>query len=386
LNREVVLHSSSWIHTLSEQLALREEIELHIITHSNLVDRTQSIKKRGINFHIINYSFPFTNRGFPWYLPIDKITGYYSFRKKAEKIIHDIQPDILHVHGTEGGYFAPAFETELPCITSIQGIIKEYVKVVPEISGYLQIPYEQKAIRKGKFFGCRTRFDFNYVRKNNKEAIIFYLPEAMNKIFFDQQWEPQSELSLLFVGSLMRRKGVEDLIHALFKLKKIFPTIQLRIIGSGEKKYFTYLNKIIEHYKLTNSISLLGNKTPVEVALELKRCNFFVLPTLIDNSPNCLAEAMAVGVPCIATKVGGIPSMVKDKHNGMLFEKHDVDGLVDIVQLLVRDKDFQKKLSTNAKAKAFERNYPANVAEKYIEVYKSLLNGATKNLNNYSIV
>ncbi len=98
-----------------------------------------------------------------------------------------------------------------------------------------------------------------------------------------------------------------------------------------------------------------------------------MLPSFIENSPNSLVEAMAVGVPSIATRVGGIPSMIEDQFDGMLFEKNNVDELVSIVQQLANDKVLQNKLSTNARKKAFERNYPSHVAEKYVNVYKSLI-------------
>ncbi|MEJ7769417.1 MAG: hypothetical protein WKF89_16480, partial [Chitinophagaceae bacterium] len=83
LTREVALHSSSWIHTLSEALSSETEINLHIITHSPLVRRSQTISKNGIVFHVIKYNFPFTDRGFPEYLPFDKLSGYFSFQKEA---------------------------------------------------------------------------------------------------------------------------------------------------------------------------------------------------------------------------------------------------------------------------------------------------------------
>lgn len=377
LKREVILHNSSWIHTLSEELILQNEIELHIITHCPFVEQTQTIIKNGINFHVIKYSFPFTYRGFPWYLPFDKLTGYYFFSKIACKIIDEIQPHILHVHGTEGGYFASAFKIKIPCIISIQGIISEIAKIEPTISGYSQIPFEQYAIRNAKYFGCRTNFDWQYVMSKNKNAIIFDLPEAINKVFFEKHWKPRSGISLLFVGSILHRKGIEDLIHALYKLKNIYPSIHLKIIGSGTKKYISYLNKIIEQYNLSKYVTWLGNKSPTEIAFQLTQCNFFILPSLIENSPNCLTEAMAVGVPCIATNVGGIPSMIDDKIDGMLFEKHDIDGLVNILRFLANDIELQNKLSMNARAKAFQRNYPPNIAKKYVEVYKRIIHELT---------
>ncbi|MEJ7831144.1 MAG: glycosyltransferase, partial [Segetibacter sp.] len=155
LTREVVLHSSSWIHTLSEALALEKEISLHIITHSPLVSHSQTIGKNGIEFHVIKYNFPFTDRGFPEYLPFDKLSGYHSFKKEAAEKIRELRPDVLHVHGTEGGYFTAAIDSDLPCIVSIQGIISEYIKIEPSVAGYLQIFYERQAVQRAKYFGCR---------------------------------------------------------------------------------------------------------------------------------------------------------------------------------------------------------------------------------------
>jgi len=373
LNREEILHSSSWIHTLSHQLALNKEIELHIITYSQLVEATQMIKKNGIHFHVIKYNFPFTKKGFPWYFPLDKLTAYYSFSKKAQKIIDKIGPDVLHVHGTEGGYFLPTLKTRVPCIISIQGIIGEIVKLEPNVSAYLQVFYEKYAIRNGKYFGCRTNFDSQYVKRTNPNAVILNLPEAMNKVFFEQQWKAPPGLSMLYVGSVIRRKGIEDLIYALYKLKESFPTIKLKIIGSGTKKYHEKLMGIIKNLNLQSNIFWLGNKSAAEVATELSNSSLFVLPSLIDNSPNCLVEAMAVGVPSIATSVGGITSLVDDKYDGMLFEKHNIDELVRVIKILAKDLELQHTLSINGRKKALKENFPSKVAEIYIAAYKSII-------------
>ena len=373
LRLKVILHNSSWIQNLSDELALNKEIELHIISYSHLIDQSQEFMKNGIYFHIIKYNFPFTNKGFPWYLPLDKLNAYNTFKKVAEKVIKEIKPDVLHVHGTEGGYFLPAIEINIPTIISIQGIIKECVREQPSVSGYMQIPYERFALKKGVNFGCRTEFDSGHVRKINKNARIFDLPEAINKIYFEKEWNPQKGISLVFVGTVIKRKGIEDLISSLCIVKNDFPEIKLKIIGSGTTKYHIKLQKMIKEKSLSSNVIWLGNRSPEEIALELSISNIFVLPTLIDNSPNSLAEAMALGIPSIATNVGGIPSMITDKYDGMLFERNDVNMLAKIIKELIVDKSLQKKLSSNAQKRVFERNYPSKVAIKYVEIYKTLL-------------
>ncbi len=244
---------------------------------------------------------------------MDKLTAYGTFKKEAKKIIEQIHPDVLYVYGTEGGYFLPTSKLNIPTIISIQGIISEYVKIEPSISGYFQVPYENFAIKKGIYFGCRTNFDSNYVKERNNNAIIFALPDAINRVFFENQWNPKPGLSLVFVGSVIKRKGIEGLISCLSILKTDFPTINLKIIGSGTKKYINDLKKILKAKGLKSNVSWLGNKSPKEIALELAKSNLFVLPTLVANSPNSLAEAMALGIPSIAINTGGIPSMINAK-------------------------------------------------------------------------
>ncbi len=372
LIREVTIHSSSWIHTLSEALAKEKEISLHIITHSPLVSHSQTIIKNGIVFHVIKYNFPFTDRGFPEYLPFDKLTGYLSFQRKAAKTIDQIKPDVLHVHGTEGGYFRPALRTRIPCIVSIQGIIAEYIKIEPSLAGHIQVLYERQALQHAKYFGCRTCFDYDFVKSVNRNAVIFNLPEAMNNVFFKQQWRRPDELSLLFVGSINKRKGIEDLLKALAIVREAIPSIVLKIIGTGKVTYTEFLKNEIQQLHLQANVKWLGAKTPLEVAQELQQSTIFVLPTLMDNSPNCVAEAMAVGVPCIATRIGGIPSMITHNENGALFTKNDIRELADLIMILAKDEKLQDLFSANAREVALTRHFPANVAKTYLQVYETL--------------
>jgi glycosyltransferase involved in cell wall biosynthesis len=373
LDQQVTMHSASWILNLSAALAAKPNVELHIITQCPNVARTQSIEKFGIHFHVVKHSLPFTSKGFPWYFPVDKLSAYFSFSKSALKIINQVKPDVLHVHGTEGAYCFPALKTNIPSIISIQGIMEEYMKIEPSNIGYLRVLLERYAVKKGRYFGCRTNFDSAFVKRTNKKAVVYDLPEAMNPVFFQQQWKPGPGLTLLFVGYVTKRKGIEDLIHALYKLKIIFPEVKLKIIGSGTRKNLAIVNGLIQKFDLNSNVIWLWHRSPNEIALELSAASLFVLPTLMDNSPNCLAEAMAVGVPSIATRVGGIPSMVIDYKDGMLFEKHDIDKLVELVQMLATNTRLCSTLSKNAKAKALERHYPPNVADKYLKVYEQLI-------------
>jgi glycosyltransferase involved in cell wall biosynthesis len=106
----------------------------------------------------------------------------------------------------------------------------------------------------------------------------------------------------------------------------------------------------------------------------LLNSSVFVLPTYMDNSPNSLAEAMALGIPSISTKVGGVSSMIVDKEDGILIDAGDVKALIENISILLTNATLQKKLSVNAKKHAFIRNYPEIVAKRTIKVYHAIVN------------
>jgi hypothetical protein len=95
----------------------------------------------------------------------------------------------------------------------------------------------------------------------------------------------------------------------------------------------------------------------------------------MDNSPNSLGEAMLVGMPCIASDVGGIPSMISDGENGLLYNHTDINELADKIELLFSDPALAKKLGAQAKITATERHSPAKIAELTNEMYRQVISG-----------
>lgn len=118
---------------------------------------------------------------------------------------------------------------------------------------------------------------------------------------------------------------------------------------------------------------MLGYKDPEEVAELLKDTTIFVLPTLMDNSPNSLAEAMAVGVPCVASNVGGIPSMIEDNKTGCLFNLNDADDLADKMIMLLKNIKLQEHLHIASSDIAFERNTRKSVCDAAINIYNKII-------------
>ena len=95
----------------------------------------------------------------------------------------------------------------------------------------------------------------------------------------------------------------------------------------------------------------------------------FVLPSLSENLPNTIMEAMACGVPCVAFDVGGIPEMIDHKENGFLARFQNVEDLANGIRYVLNPDNYER-LGKAAREKVLERYSEKNVAQQYIEVYE----------------
>lgn len=374
LTGKVGLLTTNWLVNLAKGLSSIKEIDLHIITHSAKIPYSQEIKKDNITYHIIKYNFPFTNKGFPNKFRWDILTLYYGFIKNALKEIKKIQPDIIHAHGTEHAYSLCAYYSGIPNITSIQGIVSEIYKITPTFNFWLQKHIENFSIKNNKHFGCRTDWDKNIIRGKNPESIIYYLPEIINDVFFNLKWQPINDNTLLYVGSLTKHKGLDILLYAIAELKSNLPEIKLRVIGQENSIFKKKLDVLINDLDIKSNIQFLGSKLSSEIASEMSKATIYVHPSLIDNSPNSLCEAMAVGMPCVASNVGGIPSIIENTKNGILFNKGDAKSLSNSLKLLLTDRNKLSELGTIARETAKKWNSSETNIKITTDIYSTLLN------------
>jgi len=365
-------HPYSWIVNLSNELARQKQIELHIITETKYIARSRQITFNNISFHILRNALPFTFRSFPAYLPVDAISGFFARRLNIIKKIKDINPDIVHAHGTEGPNALAAIGSGRKNIISIQGIVSEYHKICPSLHFALTGRYENLAVKKGRNFICKTDFDKRFVLSLNPEARIYNISEAMNPVFFQGKWVDPTENSILFVGAFEERKGLHLLLEALSRVAKSIPDVCLYVIGTGEKPRKLLLEKMCRKLGIMKHVKFLGFKTAPEIADWHLRSKIFVMPSKIENSPNALTEAMVSGMPIIASDRGGIGSLVEHNESGVLVNPDDASQMSQAIVNLLLDKDLRRNLGKNAKDFA-QKHRPPLVAESTLKAYKEII-------------
>jgi glycosyltransferase involved in cell wall biosynthesis len=366
-------HPCSWIVHLSNALARRSDVELHLITDSSRIPSTQCIHRGGIVFHVVKTGIPLLNRNFPSWLPLDVLSGFRPDVMRLLRTVHEIRPDVVHAHGTEAAYALTAVRSGIPCLISIQGVITEYFKTNPNFRFRIVRHYEQQAVQSARFFTCRTNFDSSFVRSQNANAQIFTIHEAMSPAYFHNVWKPDDSDRILYVGSLEKRKGIADLLRAVALVKRVRRKCSLQVIGRGTEEYTKSLRELCEREGITNDVQFLGFQPADQIAQRHLQAQVFVLPSENENSPNALAEAMVSGMPVIATRVGGIPSLVDDGQTGLLVPWGDPNALAEKIDWLLAHPQERERLGLNARRIARDRHNPDRVAEQTVDAYQEIL-------------
>lgn len=374
----IAVGNAGWLVNLAQELAGLEGIELHIVTHFAFIQQDQTVFQDNIHFHVVKYQFPVLKRGFPYYFRLDTFTSYKSFVEKAADLVDSLKPDLVHAHGTEGAYGLAGLRVSeiYPVLTSIQGIIHDIYKFQRTAYFYFQRKLEAKVVRSGNYFGCRTDWDKAFVKKLNKNASILHTPEAINPVFFEGKWAGFTSKRIVVLGTIIKRKGQEDLISILPDLIKISPGIKIAIIGTGKSGYVEYLRKMSARLGVCDSIEWHGHKKSHEIATIFRDSRCLVMPSYSDNSPNAICEAMAAGLPVVAYGTGGIPSIVKHNEDGFLVKTGDRQALKhEILSFFNRDRASLMEISEAAQKAAIQRNLPRNVASATLLSYKVVLDG-----------
>ncbi|WP_073379575.1 glycosyltransferase [Desulfofustis glycolicus] len=175
--------------------------------------------------------------------------------------------------------------------------------------------------------------------------------------------------TLCAIGRLSREKGFDLLIKALPKVLAISPDTRLIIIGEGSHRQ--QLQDLIGQLNLNDKVMMPGY-LPYAYSY-LKYCQGLVMSSLTEGLPITLLEAMRIGAPIIATRVGGIPEVLASGDCGILVEKNSVSEIERGILQFISEMDESRLLGQKAKMR-FEKNYNnILMARRYMELYCSVL-------------
>ena len=386
-------NGGGWIASLEQIIRQNKEIEL------------------GVAFHFPDSTFKYNNEGVAYY-PIEQIKVPLRkklFEKENEnnsitrylEIIEDFKPDIIHIFGSENDFGLICKHTDIPVVIHMQGCLPPYHNALMPVgmkkSDFLfkkglSLSYRfiglrsEKAFRKNaereigimqscKYFMGRTEWDKSLIDLFNPKATYFHCEEALRDSFIEgtKKWKYTDEKKKIIVSVISRPwyKGC-DLILKTAALLKRFTDIDFvwKVYGIPEIKFFESVYGI--KAKDVN-VRPMGTASKEELVEALCSSSCYVHPSYIDNSPNSVCEAQILGVPIIATNVGGISSIVNNNIDGILFPANAPYTAASLIKKVISERTLAKSLSKQAIAKATKRHNPDNIGKRLFEIYYSII-------------
>lgn len=390
-------NGGGWIASLEQIVRKISEVDLGIAFYFG------NSYKKDIMDGVEYYCLPNDNNGM--------LTGLLENKKKKEqerinlylKVIEDFKPDIIQIFGSENDFGLICELTHIPVVIHIQGSLPPYhnalfptgmnkydfffqkglnwrrrlIGLRSEPAFHRNAEREIRILKSCKFFMGRTDWDRNLVSLFNPEAKYFHCEEALRDSFIntEKKWslpETTEKVKLISVISNPWYKGA-DLILKTAKLLKAQTNLDFEwnVFGVNDIRFFE--NKYKIKAKEVN-VNIKGSAPKETLVKEMTSSHLFIHPSYIDNSPNSICEAQYLGLPILATNVGGISSLIKEGETGFLIPANDPYTLVGKIMEIQSSEEMMLKLSEKGKKVAMNRHDPKLIQETLLSIYTSLYN------------
>jgi len=391
--------TGGWVPSLAKELCQHNDIHLYIAALSPLVKKITIVHGE----RITHFAIP----------SVGDTTYQECYEEAYRKIFQEIQPDVVHIHGTEYPHSLAAVNgcgADKVCI-SIQGLVGPYLPYYHDGLSYMDIigsltpagilrngiingyrdfkqrsKYERQAIAKVHHIIGRTSWDRAHTWAINPEAQYHYGGEILRSDFYrDPKWHYNdcAPHSIFLSQAGIPLKGLHQVLRAMPLVMRHFPDTTIRIAGAditrrngGWKErmklsdYGNIIRKMIKKFNLKDCVTFTGNLNAEEMKREYLRSNVFVCPSSIENSPNSLAEAQILGVPVLASQVGGIPDMMQGDEEH-LYRFEEIEMLAHkIVQLFEKQDEIDTEPMRQV---ALKRHNPEKIIEELIDTYKAVM-------------
>ena len=329
--------------------------------------------------------------------------------------LSEFQPDVIHIWGTEYGHTlamvraAQKLGVSGRIAVSIQGLCSvyagHYAEGIPErvrnaftLRDFLR--RDNMAMQQKKFLlrgdlemealeGVhhvigRTDWDRACTMQINPDAKYHFCNETLRETFYDGSWNYAScKKHRIFASScLYPIKGFHYLLEAMPIILRRYPDAVISVTGGSffadsflgrlrQQMYFRYLQRFCKRNGLTDKIEFLGQLNAEAMKRAFLDANVFVLPSTIENSPNSLGEAMLLGVPCVASDVGGVTNMLHPGEGYVYPSTAPYMLAHDIVEVFAME-DRAAELGAAARAHARKTHDPEKNLRDLLAIYREI--------------
>jgi glycosyltransferase involved in cell wall biosynthesis len=324
--------------------------------------------------------------------PLDNWFFNRSLTKKASAI----QADIYEAHAVSGYGFPKTLEKlgiKKPFIHTIHGVLADeyeqakkngYPSVRGKVANYFMqrlSKQEEETAKKATIIVTISNYSLEKIQKyyGIDQSKVRIVPNGVDIEKFKPR-DPQAirqkfglgtEPCVLFVGSLIPRKGIPFLVEAAKKVVKDQANTKFLIVGKGPLR--NQLSDSLKTAKLSGNFKFIGNLKDDMLPAIYNCADVFVLPSIQEGQGIVLLEAQASGKPVVTFDIGGVNEAVQNQETGLLVKRGNIEALADALLKLLTDKTLREKMGSNGR-KFVSENYTWDTcAQKMLKVYHEAL-------------
>ncbi|MCG6190241.1 glycosyltransferase family 4 protein [Maribellus maritimus] len=388
-----------WMHSAANaiQKYYKNELQLGIAT-PYAGDEYKTFKASGISYFLI---------------PGPQKAHLYDTEMEIywKQVTSEFAPDVVHIYGTEyphglsyvnacGGdnvvvfvqgmvsvyeryYFGSIPEKILRENVSLRDRIRKDSLFQQQKNMQIRAEYEKELLKKVNHIIGRTGWDRSHIWAINPKAKYHHNNDTLRAVFYNYEWSVDKieKHSIFLSQGHYPIKGLHQMIKAIPLILRKYPDLKVYVAGnnffSGVKKwkisgYGKYILSLIEKYNVKDQIVFTGILTEDEMCKRYLKSNVVVCPSSIENSPNSVGEAHMLGVPTIASYVGGITDLIEDNKTGLLYRFEEYEMLAQAVNKIFDDQNFAVSLSSAAKKPAITKYSTRKNADDIFSIYQQV--------------
>lgn len=289
------------------------------------------------------------------------LTVYY----KLYKVMKREKPDIIHTHRYVMQYAVPVAKIlGIPCVHTVHSLAeKEQEKNKRVLAGFFYRKWKVQPVALSS--EVQKSVEKEYGLKRERIPVIFN-GEDLSNFEEKKEYEYSDIIRICHIGRFLPVKNQKMIIDVAEKLYGKNPKFQFFLIGDYSSEYGREVEREIRKREMSSYVKMIG--VVGDVTTYLENTDVFILPSEYEGVPMTLIEAMASGLPIIASSVGGIKDMLVNEESALLIEPCK-KALENALEKISADAKLREKLGKNAKKRSELFSY-ISMVEKYIEVYK----------------
>lgn len=395
-------NKEGWLQSLARELIKCSDFHLAIMSFEKSVKELKILDKDGVKYFVV---------------PLSALHDIEGIDNVVRVVKTTFSPDILHINGTEyNNALKILHRFDIPSVISIQGlthVCSRYIFTGFDMSYLLshplftlwlyrnQLAFYRKGINEINYLSSvqhvigRTDWDRVHTTIISPHITYHTCNENLRPPFYENCWQLRNvnRHQIYISQANYQIKGFHIIINAIKILKEEYP--DLKVIVAGKKTIVSENNNIVHkflslfdygHYvkkkmniaKILDCVEFVGNLNADQVVNAMLSSHVSIVPSTVENSPNSLGEAMILGLPCVASYVGGIPSMSDYGHSCLLYRCEEWEMLVDHVRSIFNNDNLAIELSKRARNSASIKHNRQNNTKHMINIYQTILNSKDK--------